>query len=83
MIYFFADCAWAHQKWAFPSWWFFGYFLRIMEEEEGPSVEPSVPTVEDEFGPPHSQTISESLQLWFLIPAALLAFAAIGQSFSC
>lgn len=34
---------------------------------------------EDEFGPPHPQTVSESLQLWILIPG-LIGLIFIGKN---
>lgn len=45
-----------------------------------PSPDPSEqaePTV-DAFGPPHGQTISDSLQLWILIPG-LIGLIIIGE----
>lgn len=32
------------------------------------------PPLEDKFGPPHGQAVSESLQLWILIPGLLGLF---------
>ena len=34
----------------------------------------------DAFGPPHDHTISESLQLWIIIPG-LICLIVIGKSF--
>ena len=45
-----------------------------------PSPDPSEhaePTV-DAFGPPHGQTISDSLQLWILIPG-LIGLVLVGE----
>ena len=48
--------------------------------EEASSAEATAPPpVEDHFGPPHAQAVSESLQLWILIPA-VLAFIGLGNS---
>jgi hypothetical protein len=42
--------------------------------EEAPTELP----VEDKFGVPHAQTVSDSLYLWILVPG-LLAFLAVGK----
>lgn len=47
--------------------------------EQVPTETPSAPTVEDKFGPPHAQGVSESLQFWILIPG-LIGLALIGES---
>ena len=41
-----------------------------------PSAEPSVG--DDAFGPPHAQAISDTLQLWILIPG-LIGLILIGE----
>ena len=38
---------------------------------------PTVAATGDDFGPPHAQKVSETLQLWILLPG-LLAFLLIG-----
>ena len=40
---------------------------------------PSEPTAEDRFGPPHGHQISDSLQLWILIPGALAIVVVVGE----
>jgi len=38
---------------------------------------PSEPTAEDRFGPPHGHQVSDSLQLWILIPGALVIIVVV------
>lgn len=45
----------------------------MSEATEAPSASP-----EDAFGPPHSQQVSDSLQMWILIPG-LLILAVVGE----
>lgn len=47
--------------------------------EQVPTESPPQATVEDKYGPPHAQAVSESLQLWILIPG-LIGLALIGES---
>ena len=46
--------------------------------EQVPTETPTVPPVEDKFGPPHPQGVSDSLQLWILIPG-LIGLVLIGE----
>lgn len=50
-----------------------------MASTEIPPVAPTVDLSEDEFGPPHDHTISDSLQLWIFIPGLLIGFILIGE----
>lgn len=49
-----------------------------MEEAPGATETPTVATAGDDFGPPHAVQISQSLQLWILLPG-LLVFVLIGK----
>lgn len=46
---------------------------------EEPTDLPTTPPVEDKFGPPHAQAVSESLQLWILLPGLMILLFLIGQ----
>lgn len=47
--------------------------------DEVPTDPPAVPPVEDKFGVPHGQAVSDSLHLWILIPG-LLGILLVGRS---
>ena len=52
----------------------------VMDQAASPeATTPSVATPTDDFGKPHGQQISETLQLWILIPG-LLVFLLIGKA---
>lgn len=44
-----------------------------------PATDPAEEPYVDAFGPPHAQSVSESLQLWILIPG-LIGLILIGES---
>lgn len=35
--------------------------------------------VEDEFGPPHAQQVSDTLQFWILVPGLVILVILIGE----
>ena len=49
-------------------------------EGDGPSVAPEGlgDELRDEFGPPHAHQVSNTLQLWILIPG-LIALLVVGE----
>lgn len=48
-----------------------------------PEVLPSEKPSTDEFGPPHDHTVSESLQLWILIPGVIGLILLICELAAC
>lgn len=40
---------------------------------------PSMANDEDKFGPPHAQSVSETLQFWILLPGILLLALFVGM----
>lgn len=45
-----------------------------------PSMAEGDTVIEDKFGPPHAQIVSQSLQLWILVPGILALVAFIGKA---
>ena len=37
------------------------------------------PVIEDKFGPPHAQTVSQNLQFWILVPGIIALVVFIGK----
>ncbi len=35
--------------------------------------------IEDEFGPPHAQQVSDTLQVWILVPGLILLLILVGK----
>ncbi len=44
---------------------------------------PSMANDEDKFGPPHAQSVSETLQFWILLPGILLLALFAGRFIGC